>query len=503
MTASGTNKEALHYNDPDHNVIKLKFENPEKFCELVISHLTRFLDLPGAELDILRGDSEHSNKENSGKMHHTVRKLWNPLKKKDPKNTGCSLSDNNLMQIQQLTDFLVSNLAVEGLFRKPGNSSRQNQLQIALSTGASINFEKSQFHPHDAASVLKGILGQLSEPLLLPSQHFDAHVQISKMKKVDPVTKQLVPDKGKRIESLQLLLLLLPTNHRKVLQAVFNLLLQTAKCQKENKMSAANLATVFTPRLICQRTAKAADIQSSVSDLNGHIAFMIRHSEKIFIAPPYVRQSANFFFPTSDAPASPQVGTSIIVAPSSAVKRTASERQRFNDAAKIQTESAMNDLYQQVSKLPSSSKKKKLVKNFSKHQEVIKYQNKPRKRNRTLSGFMRKKSSHKRSETQSTLPKPDKSLLEKLNNAETSDHCVQNEDADQSKILDIKSSHISLTEKIVRNHSKDSPKSPLFTGLSKRLQSLQSKALGSPSIASGNDSPLSSSTIKQTKATVV
>ena len=480
----------LHYNDPDHNVIKLKFEDSEKFCELVISHLTRFLDLPGAELDILRGDSLSINKENVNKVHHTGIKLWNPLRKKDSKNVGCSLSDDNLNQIQQLTDFLVNNLTVEGLFRKPGNSSRQNQLQLALSTGANINFEKSQFHPHDAATVLKSILGQLSEPLLLPSQHFDAHVQISKMNKIDPVTSKLIPDKGKRIESLQLLLLLLPTNHRKVLRAVFNLLLQTAKYQKENKMNAANLATVFTPRLICQRTAKAADIHSNVSDLNDHIAFMIRHCEKIFVAPPYIRQSANYLFPASNIPASPKISASVLVAPSSAVKRTASERKRYEDSTKIQTENAISELYNQVTSLPSSSKKKKLVKNFSKHEEVIKYHNKPRKRHRTLSGFMKKRTSHKRSESQSvSLSKSEESLLDGSNNGKNSNQHSQKEKHDLVK----KSSHASLTDRIIRSVQKDSPKSPLLTGISKRLQNLQSKSLGSPSSVEKYSKPRSPS----------
>ena len=462
-----------HYNDPDHNVIKLKFENPDKFTELVVSHLTRFLDLPGDQLDVLRGEHGSILKENVGKLLGSSKKSWNPLKKKDPKVINCALTDDNLMQIQQLTDFLGNNLTIEGLFRKPGNSVRQSQLQTALSTGAAINFEKSQFHAHDAASVLKSILGQLSEPLLLPSQHFDAHVQISRMNKTDPATQQSVLDKGKRIEALQLLLLLLPTNHRKVLRGVFDLLLQVAKHQKENKMNAANLAAMFTPHLIWPRTVKAADIHGSVSELNDHIAFMIRHSEKIFTAPPYVRQSANFYFPV-DVVSSPKVSATALVAPSSAIKRTASEREKYKNAAKTQTENAISELFSQVSSLPNSSKKKKLVKNFSKHEEVIKYQSKSRKRHRTLSGFMRKKSlAHsKNKETQSNVlvDKKAKDSGETLKKTTTSSLETSSVNTPKS------ASHSNLVQhRDIKNTQSDSPCSPMLTGISRKIRMLSGR----------------------------
>ena len=486
MAAAEYRSEELKYNDPDHNVIKLKFENHEKFTELVVSHLTRFLDLPGVQLDILIG--EHSVlKENVGKLQSSGKRLWNPLKRKDSKSVGCALSDDNLMQIQQLTDFLGSNLTVEGIFRKPGNAVRQGQLQTALGTGANINFEKSRFHAHDAASVLKLILGQLSEPLLLPSQHFDAHVQISKMNRIDSNSQKTIPDKGKRIEALQLLLLLLPTNHRKVLRGVFDLLLQVAKHQKENKMNAANLAAMFTPHLIWPRSAKASEIHGSVAELNDHIAFMIRHSEKIFNAPPYVRQSANFYFPV-DVSASPKVGPSALVAPSSAVKRTASERQRYQESAKVQTETAISELRTQVSNLPNSSKKKKLVKNFAKHEEVIKYQNKTRKRHRTLSGFMRKKSlaKSKAKEMHSEV-----SVDELRASSKTSQ---MKKSVSSTRLANLTSktstSHPSLTDRVVtRSYGNDSPKSPLLTGLSRRLKMLHGRnsASHSPSANSAAD----------------
>ena len=484
MSTSSTATPTPHYNDPDHNVIKLKYENHEKFCALIISHLTRFLDLAGDQLDVLRGNHDAILKDNVNKSHGGGLKLWNPLKKKDPKHTGCLLSNSNLMQIQQLTDFLGNHLSMEGLFRKPGNSVRQGQLQTALGTGAIINFEKSQFQAHDAASVLKGILGELSEPLLLPSQHFDAHIQIANMTKFDEAAKKSVPDKGKRIQALQLLLLLLPTNHRKVLRGIFDLLLQTAKNQKVNKMNAANLATVFTPRLIWPRAAKASDIHGGISNLNDHIAFMIRHSEKIFCAPPYIRQAANLYFPL-DVTASPKVSAATLVAPSSAIKRTASERQKYQDSTKKQTETAMTELFNQVTNLPDSSKKKKFVKNFSKHQEVIKYQSKHHKRHRTLSGFLRKKSVVAAKEAQARLSPQGNNLS--LIDLKKNRIAARDLNADSVSVLSdsslnpILKSDGRLPEHLSKNSLKITSKSPLVASISKLIQSKQSSSTELPS----------------------
>lgn len=68
-------------------------------------------------------------------------------------------------------------LHVEGLFRVPGNSLRQAALREMLNTGAELDLEAGDFHPNDAATVLKAYLGELPEPLLT-HRHFHAHLKI-------------------------------------------------------------------------------------------------------------------------------------------------------------------------------------------------------------------------------------------------------------------------------------------------------------------------------------
>jgi len=55
------------------------------------------------------------------------------------------------------------------------------------------------------------------------------------------------------LRALQLLLLLLPTENRVLLQDVLQLLHLTASHEGKNKMSADSLATLFTPHLLCPR----------------------------------------------------------------------------------------------------------------------------------------------------------------------------------------------------------------------------------------------------------
>lgn len=68
-------------------------------------------------------------------------------------------------------------LHVEGLFRVPGHSLRQAALREMLNAGEELDLEAGDFHPNDAATVLKAYLGELPEPLLT-RRHYQAHLKI-------------------------------------------------------------------------------------------------------------------------------------------------------------------------------------------------------------------------------------------------------------------------------------------------------------------------------------
>lgn len=128
----------------------------------------------------------------------------------------------------------------------------------------------------------------------------------------DRGNKTDVPDKERQIEALQLLIMLLPPANRSMLKLLLDLLYHTARNQQVNKMSAINLATMFAPHIIWPKSVRtdrglrlshavrwwtltqravrcasvlqvlASDLQGNIEKLNNGIAFLIRHSQKLF-----------------------------------------------------------------------------------------------------------------------------------------------------------------------------------------------------------------------------
>ncbi|GCB82044.1 hypothetical protein scyTo_0023200, partial [Scyliorhinus torazame] len=112
----------------------------------------------------------------------------------------------------------------------------------------------------------------------------------------DKKGKKPVPDKERQIEALQLLFLLLPSANRNLLKLLLDLLYQTAKHQDRNKMTAYNLALMFAPHILWPRNLMAADLQGNITKLNNGTAFLIKHSQKLFRAPAYIRELARLQF---------------------------------------------------------------------------------------------------------------------------------------------------------------------------------------------------------------
>jgi len=60
-------------------------------------------------------------------------------------------------------------------------------------------------------------------------------------------------DEERLLKAIQLILLLLPLENLQLLKDLFGLLHLTSTYAHVNKMSADNLATLFTPHLLCPR----------------------------------------------------------------------------------------------------------------------------------------------------------------------------------------------------------------------------------------------------------
>ncbi|XP_077438132.1 rho GTPase-activating protein 19-like [Vanacampus margaritifer] len=364
--------------NPDFFVERLKHEHPQTFTDLVLSHVTRLIDLPGDEFAQLTGDCEPRVPSSAGFL-----RSFNFLKRKEKGVVfGAPLTEEGIAQIYQLIEYLSKNLHIEGLFRVPGHSLRQAALREMLNAGAEIDLEMGDFHPNDAASLLKAYLGELPEPLLM-HRHYHAYLKIGEMTLFDEKgDKTNTPDKARQVEAYQLLFMLLPPAHRSLLKLLLDLLYHTARNQHINKMSAINLATMFAPQIIWPKNVMASDLQGNIGKLNNGIAFLIRHSQKLFKAPPYINEYAHIYFTGSKTLQSKDdltimSGTKTlphVLQPTSNVS-PCTRKISGNSLVKSMdteayTESALRELYQQVNNLPESAKKKKLIRQFEKQPMV-------------------------------------------------------------------------------------------------------------------------------------
>ncbi|XP_060048783.1 rho GTPase-activating protein 19 isoform X2 [Erinaceus europaeus] len=387
--------------NPDFFVEKLRHEKPEVFTELVVSNITRLIDLPGTELAQLMGEVDLKLPGGAGPASGFFRSLMSLKRKEKGVIFGSPLTEEGIAQIYQLIEYLHKNLRVEGLFRVPGNSVRQQILRDALNSGTDIDLESGEFHSNDVATLLKMFLGELPEPLLT-HKHFHAHLKIADLMKFDDKgNKTNVPDKERQIEALQLLFLILPPPNRNLLKLLLDLLYQTAKKQDKNKMSAYNLALMFAPHVLWPKNVTANDLQENITKLNNGMAFMIKHSQKLFKAPAYIRECARLHYLSSRTQASKD--DLDLTASCQTKSFQLAKSQKWNrvdpyshEETQQRTEEALRELFQHVHNMPESAKKKQLIRQFNKQsvtQTPGREASTPRKRarSRSFSGLIRRK----------------------------------------------------------------------------------------------------------------
>lgn len=85
---------------------------------------------------------------------------------------------NTLSSLLFLLPFFCLDVCQEGIFRRSGKMTRQQELKVLLTSGSLLKLDEGQFSVHDCASVLKNFLAQLPEPLLTEA-YYPAHCQIA------------------------------------------------------------------------------------------------------------------------------------------------------------------------------------------------------------------------------------------------------------------------------------------------------------------------------------
>ncbi|XP_034882154.1 rho GTPase-activating protein 19 isoform X3 [Mirounga leonina] len=347
--------------NPDFFVEKLRHEKPEVFTELVVSNITRLIDLPGTELAQLMGEVDLKLPGGAGPASGFFRSLMSLKRKEKGVVFGSPLTEEGIAQIYQLIEYLHKNL-----------------------------------------------------------MQFD-----------DKGNKTNVPDKERQIEALQLLFLILPPPNRNLLKLLLDLLYQTAKKQDKNKMSAYNLALMFAPHVLWPKNVTANDLQENITKLNNGMAFMIKHSQKLFKAPIYIRECARLHYLGSRTQASKDDLDLIASCPTKSFQRAKSQKRNWVDSCSHQeetqqrTEEALRELFQHVHNMPESAKKKQLIRQFNKQSvtQTPGRESSPRvqkrARSRSFSGLIKRKvlGNQMMSEKKNKYPTPESVAIGELKRA--------------------------------------------------------------------------------------
>lgn len=346
---------------------RLRKENLEQFFTLVRMHLSFVVDINSDDVDCSTDKPKQFR--------------WNFHKKTKTSNTNSSqinvnttkscvevnsITEDGISRVNELIDFLSipDNVTQEGIFRRTGSLSRQQELKNLLLTGSNLGLDEGKFTVHDCASVLKGFLAELPQPLLM-DQYYQTYCTLAGQYPPNAETSEV-----KLLTALQLLLLLLTPSHRSFLQRLLRLLRLVADNEASNRMSPDTLATMFTPHLLCPRKLSPETFHADSIALSPVISFMIRQSSRLFDAPTQLTTDAAAYFTVREKrrAMSPDVDLDESITDKTAANTVYTFVDRHRTRVENETnptDTALAQLYAHIQALPDSQHKRRLIKHFN------------------------------------------------------------------------------------------------------------------------------------------
>ncbi|XP_046447265.1 rho GTPase-activating protein 19-like isoform X2 [Daphnia pulex] len=336
--------------DSDEAVVKkLRNDFPDQFTSLVKMHLSFCLDQSTDEVDCLT-PSKTSDKKS----------VTSNKKTRIPKQTCNSEGIKYASQINQLIDYLSkpSSLVQEGLFRRNGKVKQQQELMNLVKekqvSEITALLESNEYSVHEVATVLKNLLAEMPEPLLIES-YYPLHCCLAKLNHQE-----------RQIKGCQLLVLLLPNENAEILRRLLNMLHEVSLHKETNKMNAMNLGIVLAPHILCPRKMSAEDLTTNASSLAHIVSFMIETTKVLFDLPPEFVSDVRLHFKrdneedSSSTSSTPPVKTTITFVDREMTAKVVAE------VGLDPTEAALAELYAYVQSQPESEVKKKWVHKFNK-----------------------------------------------------------------------------------------------------------------------------------------
>ncbi|KAA0192451.1 hypothetical protein FBUS_05155, partial [Fasciolopsis buskii] len=259
----------------DDQIREFRRKFPHRFQELCMLHLSFLVDIPWSIFDQRNGNAQENTPKSALKRLLAVSRIGHQPIKSDPAPEH--LVNNALRLIDRLDDDQAC--SAEGIFRKAGHMQRKRNLLDAL---LQLHFDPETFPwdlytVHDLATALKSLIGHLPSPLLtnrlIPlflrvaglvepdiqgiKQSFDAlakSVPSTFSQSTDDLHWNLI--RSKQLKALRLLVQLLPSPNRQLFIRLMELLERVIRLQLNNRMTSANLGTVFGPVLFPNELAQ-------------------------------------------------------------------------------------------------------------------------------------------------------------------------------------------------------------------------------------------------------
>ncbi|VVC32871.1 Hypothetical protein CINCED_3A018129 [Cinara cedri] len=349
--------ELLDMNEDWKLANKLRTEDSDQFYTLVRMHLSFIL-----ESNIKEGDCSIEEKSKIKPIK------WSFMKKEKCSvkgvMDGAPITQEGICQVYQLIDFLSQeeNVIQEGIFRRNGSITRQQELKALLNQGQTLDLYNSQFTVHDCATVLKSFLAEQSEPIMTEA-FYPAYCQISAF-----CQKLEINNNSQRLlKALQLLLLLLPFDNLVLLKDIIKLLHFTAKHSEKNRMPPENLATLFTGHLIVPRKLPAEELYQITQNLSHIVIYMIKLGFDLFKIPTNLAVDIRAYWSKKNLQLIKEEGTVATTVFSFTDRKTTTKENEENPTVK-----ALAELYAHVHNLPESAEKRRMfIKRVSNHNSVI------------------------------------------------------------------------------------------------------------------------------------
>ncbi|CAN7995811.1 unnamed protein product [Ixodes hexagonus] len=173
--------------------------------------------------------------------------------------------------LHMATAYLTVHSSTEGLFRKSGSVARQRELRRTVEAGGRLE----DVPAHDVAGLLKQWFRELPEPV------FPKPLQ----------TLLLRCQRERGLEAVLLALLVLPTEHVRVLRHTCLFLAQVARNSGRNRMDARNLALVLAPNFFSAPAAHRPPVDPLQSQAS-LLQLLVEQAPQVGVVPPILQGSA-------------------------------------------------------------------------------------------------------------------------------------------------------------------------------------------------------------------